>query len=395
MMAPPGYPKTKSTPSARRHCRTMSAPLSIHDLRLGLLRGPGLLHILLQPRHHAAQLGAHCFDRVLLLLLAQSGEIASAVLVLLDPLLGKRAILNSRQNFFHGSARCLPHDLFTTGEVTVLGSVGNGVAHTAQPTLVDQVDNQLHLVQALEIGDLGLIAGLDQSFESFLDEGRQPAAEHGLFAEKITLGFFLEGGLQNPGAGRTDAVRVTQRVFVGASAGVLMHGDQRWNTAAFRIYAAQQVTWTFGRNHHYINVFRRDDRLKMNAEAMGDPENLAGMEKWLDCRLVHLGLGLVWREDLDPVGELRGFGGRDDRHPVSLRLLRARPLGIEPHNHLVAAIAQVLGLGMALASVTEDGDGFALEGGGAGIMRIENGGHGCLLYGAGDLSPLFTLAYLT
>src|SRR5713101_461770 len=108
MMAPPGYPKTKSTPSARRHCRTMSAPLSIHDLR------PGLLHILLQPRHHAAQPGAHCFDRVLLLFLAQSGEIASAVLVLLDPLLGKRAILNSRQNLFHGGAGGVPHDLFTT-----------------------------------------------------------------------------------------------------------------------------------------------------------------------------------------------------------------------------------------------------------------------------------------
>src|SRR5437899_10849835 len=141
MMAPPGYPKTKSTPSARRHRRTISAPLSIHNLRLGLLRGPGLLHILLQPRHHAAQLGAHSLDRMLLFFLAERGEVASAILVFLHPFLRERAVLNWSQNLLHGFTRGVPHHLFAAGEIAVLGGVGNGIAHPAQPAFIDQIHN--------------------------------------------------------------------------------------------------------------------------------------------------------------------------------------------------------------------------------------------------------------
>src|SRR5216684_6775346 len=131
MMAPPGYPKTKSTPSARRHCRTISAPLSIHDLRLGLLLGPELLGILLQPRHHAAESCAHGLDRVLLFLLAQGGEVVSPILVFLDPLASERAVLAASKNFLHGSACGVPRDLFTTSEIAVFGRVGDGITHAA------------------------------------------------------------------------------------------------------------------------------------------------------------------------------------------------------------------------------------------------------------------------
>src|SRR5712692_6923105 len=380
MMAPPGYPKTKSAPSARRHCRTISAPLSIHDPRLGLLCAPWLPRILLQPRHHAPQLGAHGLDRVLLFLHAQGGEIAYAILVFLDPLPSERTVLDASKNFLHGGAGSVPHDLFAAGQIAVLGSIGNGIAHTAQPALVDQVHDQFHFMQALEVGDLGLVPGLDQSFESFLDERRQSAAKHGLFAEQVAFSFFLECGLQNTRTGGADAVRVTQRVFMSVATGVLVHGDERRYTTALRIYTAQQVPRALWGDHHHVHVIWRDDGLEMNAEAMRDPENLAGVEKWLDRGLVYLGLSLVWREDLDPIGALRGLGRRCDCHPVRLGLLCARPLGIEPYNDFVAAIAQVLRLGMALASVTQDGDGFALEGGRLGIMLIENGGHGSLLY---------------
>src|SRR5215831_5276570 len=94
MIAPPGYPKTRSTPSARRHCKTISAPLSIHHL-FGLLgRGSGLLAFLRQPTHHAAQLRADDFDRMLLLSLAHLVEVRTASFVLGDPFLGKLAGLN-------------------------------------------------------------------------------------------------------------------------------------------------------------------------------------------------------------------------------------------------------------------------------------------------------------
>ena len=50
---------------------------------------------------------------------------------------------------------------------------------------------------------------------------------------------------------------------------------------------------------------------------------------------------------------------------------------------------------MALASVAQDGDGFALEGCRVGIMLIENGGHGAFSLWNIGLSPMFTVSYLT
>ena len=65
--------------------------------------------------------------------------------------------------------------------------------HVAQAALVDQVHDQLDLVDALEVGDFGLIAGGDEGLEAGLDQGRQAAAEHDLLAEEVGLGLFFIG----------------------------------------------------------------------------------------------------------------------------------------------------------------------------------------------------------
>ena len=79
--------------------------------------------------------------------------------------------------------------------VAVLGGVGDRVAHPRQAALVHQVDDQLQLVQALEVRDLRLVAGLDERLEPGLDQRRGAAAEHRLLAEEVGLGLFLERGL--------------------------------------------------------------------------------------------------------------------------------------------------------------------------------------------------------
>src|SRR5580693_4465217 len=102
MIAPPGYPNTRSTPSARRHCKTMSAPLSIHHL-FGVARsGSSLLAFFGQPAHHAAQLRAHDFDGMLLLAFAQLIEIRAPCLVFGNPFLGKFSGLDVGQRLLHG-----------------------------------------------------------------------------------------------------------------------------------------------------------------------------------------------------------------------------------------------------------------------------------------------------
>src|SRR5438034_232500 len=56
------------------------------------------------------------------------------------------------------------------GEVAILGGVGDAVAHVVEPALIDQIDDELHLVDAFEVRHLRRIAGLDQGLESGLDE---------------------------------------------------------------------------------------------------------------------------------------------------------------------------------------------------------------------------------
>src|ERR1700693_1021842 len=164
MIAAPGSPNTRSTPSARTHCRTIAAPLSIHDLFRLWLRGfRWLLRFAArQPAHHAAQLCTDYFDRMLLLFLAQRGEVVAAVLVFFDPLAGESSVLNVGESFLHRGPRGIAHHFLAARQIAILRGVRDGVAHPSQTAFVDEVDDELHLVQALEVSDLGGVAGFDQ-----------------------------------------------------------------------------------------------------------------------------------------------------------------------------------------------------------------------------------------
>src|SRR6266567_222956 len=148
MIAPPGYPNTRSTPSARKHCKKISAPLSIHDLfgrrRLGL--GGLLARILLQPRHHAAQVCSHSFHLVFFLGFAQGGKILSASLVLFDPFTCEGARLNVSEDLLHRGAGFVPNNFRTAREIAIFRGVGNRITHAAEAAFVDQIDDELHLV---------------------------------------------------------------------------------------------------------------------------------------------------------------------------------------------------------------------------------------------------------
>src|SRR5271154_3946667 len=102
----------------------------------------------------------------------------------------------------------------------------------------------------------------------------------------------------------------------------------------------------------------------------------------LDGGLVELGLGLVGRENLDPVGALGGIGRSDNGHAIGTGLLGGAAIGIESYDDFVSAVTEVLRLRVSLRAIAEDGYGFALEGFWLGIMLIENFGHwGILLMG--------------
>ncbi len=108
----------------------------------------------------------------------------------------------------------------------ILRGVGDGVVHVGDAAFIDQVDDQLHFVQAFEIGHFRGITGFDQGFEAAADQLDQAAAQHDLLAEQVGFAFFLEVGLDDAGAAAADGGGIGQAQVMGVAAGILMDGDQ-------------------------------------------------------------------------------------------------------------------------------------------------------------------------
>src|SRR6516225_6020424 len=137
------------------------SPIPVASVRSSLGLDFGLLHrrfrpggFALEPGHHRAQLAPDLLDGVLGLLPVAGVEDRAARLVFQNPFLGEGSALNLAQNAPHLGAGLRRDDPRPAREVAELRGVADRVAHHVQATLVDQVHDQLHLVQALEVGDL-------------------------------------------------------------------------------------------------------------------------------------------------------------------------------------------------------------------------------------------------
>ena len=120
------------------------------------------------------------------------------------------AVLNLLQSGFHALLGAGVDDLRAGVVVAELGGVRDRVAHVAQAALHHQVNDQLHFVQALEVGHFWGVAGFDQGVEAVLDQLGQTTAEHNLLAEEVGFGLFLEGGFDDASAGAAKAGAVGQ-----------------------------------------------------------------------------------------------------------------------------------------------------------------------------------------
>src|SRR5215211_881740 len=140
---------------------------------------------LAKERHHRAQFFAYRLDRRRRMLGAHPHEVRATGLVFANPLLGELTGLDSGQQLLHCRARVVVNDLPASIVVTILRGVADRIAHVGKAAFVDQVDDQLDLVQALKVSDLGLVASLDQRVETVLDQGRETAAQYRLLAEEI------------------------------------------------------------------------------------------------------------------------------------------------------------------------------------------------------------------
>src|SRR3546814_10462159 len=85
-----------------------------------------------------------------------------------------------------------------------------------------QIDDQLHFVEAFEIGHFGGVARLDQRLEPGGDEVGEAAAQHRLLAEQIGFAFLAEVGFDDPRPAAADAAGISERDIMRVAAGILI-----------------------------------------------------------------------------------------------------------------------------------------------------------------------------
>src|SRR5581483_5421743 len=122
---------------------------------------------------------ADSFQELLLFSGALGVEPRAPGFVLAKPLARVGAVLDLFEHLAHSLAGLLGDDLGTASVIAVLGGIADRVTHVVEAATINEINDQLELVQALEIGDLRLVASLDQGFKSRFDEGADTAAKDG------------------------------------------------------------------------------------------------------------------------------------------------------------------------------------------------------------------------
>src|SRR5688572_20362599 len=126
--------------------------------------------VLLDPRHHGAQLLAHLLDVVLGQQAALGVQRGRTGAVLEDEVARVLARLDALQAVPHRLPRLRADHLRAGLVLAEFRVVGDRVVHVGDAALVDQVHDEFRLVQALEVGHLGSVAGLGQRLVARLDQ---------------------------------------------------------------------------------------------------------------------------------------------------------------------------------------------------------------------------------
>ena len=307
-------------------------------------------------------------------------EEGAAVLVLGDPAAGEGAVLDVAEHRAHAGLGLLVGDDPRAGDVlAVLGGVGDGVVHGRDAALVDQVDDELHLVDALEVGVLRLVTGLHQHLEAAAHQVDDAAAEDGLLAEEVGLGLVVHRGLHDARTGAADARDVGQGDVLALAGGVLLHGDQAGHALARHVLAADGVAGALRGGHEHVDPGGGHDALVADVEAVGEGDGLALGEIRRDIGLVHVGLVLVVDQDHDHVGLPGGLRDGQDLEAVLFRDGPALAALAEPDDHVAAGIPEVQRVGVALRAVADDRDGLAAERVQVAILLVVHLCHGFVL----------------
>src|SRR5690606_32111885 len=163
--------------------------------------------------------------------------------------------------------------------------------------LVDEVNDKLELVQALEVSHFWCVTRFHQRFEAGLDQLDRTAAEHRLFPEQVSFGFFAEIGFDDTCATATDRAGVRQGYVASRPGRVLVYGNQRRYTTTLAVRATYRMAWRFRRNHNDVDIGARLNLTVVHVETMRERERGTGLDIVSHLRAINLSDILVRQQD--------------------------------------------------------------------------------------------------
>src|SRR5690625_393107 len=329
----------------------------------------------LDPGEHLAKFLTRRLDRVLLTTCAQFLELRCAGVLVVDEALRERSVLDVREHGLHVLLHARVDDPGPGDVVAVFRGVGDRPALLGDPALDHEVDDELELVEHLEVGNLGLVAGLGENLEAVLHELGGPTAQDRLFAEEVGLGFFGEGGLDPTGAQPADGLGVGERERPGLTGVVLLDRDDHGYSAAVDVFAAHDVARALGGDHDDVNGVLGLDEAVADVESV--PEHECGAVGEVRCDLFGVDdpLHRVGGEENDDVGLLHSVGNGEDLEPLVFRLLDRGAALSQAYANVNTGVAQAQSVGVPLAAVADDGDLLGGNDGQVGIVVIEQLSH--------------------
>jgi len=294
---------------------------------------------------------------MVVLLPAHALEVGTALAALLDPFPGEGPALDIGQDLLHPGADGGGDERRPARVIAVFRGVRDRVAHELHAPAVHQIHDELELVQALEVRELGGVARGDEGLEAGLDERRDSPAQHHLLAEQVAFGLLAERGGQHAGAGAADPHGIRECVGERLAARVALDGDERRHAPPRLEFAAHQMPGRLGRHHRDVHARRRYDLLEVDVEAVGEHESFAGDDRRRDVLLVHRAPVLVGDEHHHDVRRPGRVRHRAHVEPLGRGAGPRPPARAQPDDDCDAALAQVERMGVSLAAVTDDRDG--------------------------------------
>src|SRR6266545_5709098 len=228
--------------------------------------------------HEGAELAAYLLEQLIGGAAAKLLQLPLARVHLSDPLARERAVLNLTEHVAHALADVLVDHDWAAGVVAVLGRVRNREAHVREAAFPHDVHDQLQLVQALVVGDLGLVAGVDQRLEAGAHELGHASTQNRLLAEEVGLGLLRESGLDHPRPAGSQRSPVGEREVEGVTARVLGHGDERRRSEPLLVEAADNVAGPLRGHHDHVVAGLGSDSPVMDVEPVSEEDCGASLE---------------------------------------------------------------------------------------------------------------------